>query len=381
MPGRAIPVIDADSHLLEVPDVWTSRFPSTLREDAPCVDVDDDGNVRWRLGDRWLHPVGAFGQGHTVPPKTWDEIDPACYDASARLQWMDAQGIRAQILYPNLVAFETFAVMDRKPEIQRLIFRAYNDYLVDFASVASDRFGLISALPFWDLDESIAELTRCREIGHHGMLWASASTMALHGLPPTNDPYWDRLYAAAQDLEMSVNFHIATGQTQEGLAALASITDPLEYVKQAVPVGLSNAQAIADILMSAVCEKFPRLAFVSVESGFGYIPYILELMDWQWKTNGGWKKRPDRLFPSEYFRRQVYSMFWFEEGTLGLLDRFPDNVMFETDFPHPTSLTPTPYTENIPAPKSLVDRHVATYDEQLMRKVLYENAARVYRLG
>ncbi len=49
--------------------------------------------------------------------------------------------------------------------------------------------------------------------------------------------------------------------------------------------------------------------------------------------------------PSEYFRRQIYGMFWFEESTLPLFGRFADNVMFETDFPHTTSLSPGPGSE------------------------------------
>ena len=79
---------------------------------------------------------------------------------------------------------------------------------------------------------------------------------------------------------------------------------------------------------------------------------------------------PKRLLPSEYFRRQVYTMFWFEQTTLGLLEKYPDNVMFETDFPHPTSLTPTPYTVGIPKPSDLISQSIDRYGEDLMRKVL-----------
>ena len=62
-------------------------------------------------------------------------------------------------------------------------------------------------------------------------------------------------------------------------------------------------------------------------------------LDWQWVNANGPVRYPDRLLPSEYFRRQVYSMFWFEKESLELLPKYQDNVMFETDFPHPTSLS------------------------------------------
>ena len=45
---------------------------------------------------------------------------------------------------------------------------------------------------------------------------------------------------------------------------------------------------------------------------------------------------------SEYFRRQIYACFWFEQQdvshTLELIGS--DNILFETDFPHPTCLYP-----------------------------------------
>ena len=75
---------------------------------------------------------------------------------------------------------------------------------------------------------------------------------------------------------------------------------------------MSNSNAIVDLCLSGLLERFPRLNFVSVESGFGYVPYLLETMDWQWLNTGAARSYPDRMMPSEYFRRQVYATFWFE---------------------------------------------------------------------
>ncbi|MCP4306143.1 MAG: hypothetical protein GY937_09210 [bacterium] len=47
--------------------------------------------------------------------------------------------------------------------------------------------------------------------------------------------------------------------------------------------------------------------------------------------------------PSEYFKRQVYGSFWFEKkGVDAALKDFPNNIMWETDYPHPTSQYPSP---------------------------------------
>lgn len=82
--------------------------------------------------------------------------------------------------------------------------------------------------------------------------------------------------------------------------------------------------------------------------------------------------------PSEYFRRQIYTMFWFEQNTLSQLPDRADNVMFETDFPHNTCLLPD--SRLSPQPRELIAAHKARFGDEVMSKVLYKNAARVYRL-
>jgi len=132
--------------------------------------------------------------------------------------------------------------------------------------------------------------------------------------------------------------------------------------------------------MSGVCQRYPEVGFVSVESAFGWIPSFVESMDWQWLNSGAAKAFPDMEMPSFYFRRQVYGMFWFEhESVRRQLDLFPDNVMFETDFPHPTSLSPGP-ASSAKTPRETVNDFFDGLPEDLTRKVLYENGARLYHV-
>jgi predicted TIM-barrel fold metal-dependent hydrolase len=49
-----------------------------------------------------------------------------------------------------------------------------------------------------------------------------------------------------------------------------------------------------------------------------------------------------------------------------------DNVLFETDFPHPTCL--------YPAPLQTISDKMALLRPETRRKVMGENAARLYRL-
>jgi predicted TIM-barrel fold metal-dependent hydrolase len=380
-----IPVIDTDTHLTEPRNLWTARLPKKYTEEAPQVRTHPKSGVaRWTLGGRWLGGDCTLSsripgeQSVDIVPATWEEVDPACWDAKSRLGWMDSQGIYAQVIYPNFVAFEGHAIMALKDkELQLQLIRTYNDYLVEWASPAPERFVLVASLPFWDIEESIREMTRCRDLGFRGVLWAA--TLNRHGLPQFYDTHWDRFYATAQDLAMSINFHVGVGYTEDDSDAAHSIMDDAADFAYRSSIGfLSNARTIAKLITFGVCHRFPNLPFVSVESGFGFVPFLIEALDWQWRHMSGPTRMPERLLPSEYFRRQIYGTFWFEQSTLAQLPDWADNVMFETDYPHNTCLIPG--SQVAPAPKQIVAQHIDRFGEELMSKVLYKNAARVYGL-
>ena len=72
---------------------------------------------------------------------------------------------------------------------------------------------LLSVLPYWDVEASIAELLRCREKGHHGVCFLSKPYKI--GLPPLHDPHWEPLFSVAQETGMSLNFHVGFQEFDE----------------------------------------------------------------------------------------------------------------------------------------------------------------------
>lgn len=391
-------IIDTDTHVAETYDVWTSRMPKKYLDEAPCATKDPKGMLRWRVGDRWVQPVGMLsvaGWREYFPsfPPTLEEADPACYDPVARLQRMDEYGIRAAVLYPNIIAFETYAFLMLKDEGLRLAcVQASNDWLIDFASTDRSRFVPTCMLPFWDVDQCVAEMQRCADRGVSAVLWAV--TFDRIGLPHGTDPYWDPVYAAARDLDMSINLHAAIATTTKEFwdvrdRALGFFVNPgdaasTDGTKAAgMNLGIAdafmvNANQIESLITRGVCTRFPEVNFVSVESGFGYVPYLLESLDWNVKN----LFPPDKYdgLPSDIFRRQIYATFWFEQGPLSQLSLYPDNVMYSTDFPHPTSVSPGPSSPAL-VPSTAVDEQLKGIPEALRRKVLHETAARLYKIA
>lgn len=380
-----IRVIDTDTHVTEPPDLWTSRMPAKFKDIAPRVEKNPDtGHSHWRVGDSWLMGPGFYAVAgwKEYPPNSpyeIEDVDPGSWNAEDRLKRMDEFGIYAQVLYPNLIGFETPLFMRLGEEESLACVRAYNDFLAEFASVDSKRFVPIAMVPFWDLDAAVAEMTRARELGHRGILFANKYEQI--GMPGFTDVHWDPIYAAARDLDMSINFHVGFSQSMDGSAKNMQLM--LQHFDAALTarytaIGLmGNADTIAAIVTSGLCDRFPELPFVSVESGFGFIPYLMESLDWHWKGYGA--HLTSELLPSEYFKRQCYGCFWFEEGTLGMLEQYPDNFMFETDYPHPTSMSPGPCS---PAdlPSEHIKRAFANVPSDIARKALHDNAARIYHL-
>src|SRR5829696_3063006 len=78
-PNVRIPIIDADTHLTETPDLWSKRLPLKFRGHGPRVDKHpESGLMRWRLGDRWTSGEASFAripgyQDEITFPNTWSE--------------------------------------------------------------------------------------------------------------------------------------------------------------------------------------------------------------------------------------------------------------------------------------------------------------------
>jgi predicted TIM-barrel fold metal-dependent hydrolase len=145
---------------------------------------------------------------------------------------------------------------------------------------------------------------------------------------------------------------------------------------------LKNGSTIAQIVCGGVCHRFPKLNFVSVESGVGWLPFLMAGLDYQWKNCGVAKEHPEYgLLPSEYIKRQIYGSFWFERDTMKSAIELmgADNIFYETDFPHPTSMSPGPATSAI-RPDRFIEYAFEGIPLDATKKILHDNAVRVYRL-
>lgn len=376
-------VIDVDTHITEPPDTWTARMASKWGDAIPRVETVDGVDL-WFINGRPFSKPGLTamaGFDGTIPdgPRTYAEIPAAAFEAGPRLAYMDANGIDAQVLYPNLGGFGAGAWVDANDDtaFATEAVRAYNDFQVDFAAAAPQRLLPITSLPFWDVPAAVAEIERCVALGHRGINFCNGPEK--YGHPHLWDTHWDPIWATARDCGVPVNFHVGGGRIGEYFAVGGEMGFRANFSRISSRIFMDNFACIGDLVHGGVCHRFPDVDFVSVESGVGAMPAVLEAMDWQWRNGGVTDEHPEYdLLPSDYFRRQIYGCFWYErDHLLPALLAYPDNMMFETDYPHPTCQHPGPQTPAVGAQPYIADV-LAPLPDDVRTKVLGGTAARLY---
>jgi predicted TIM-barrel fold metal-dependent hydrolase len=371
-----MPVIDVDSHWTEPPDLWTSRAPSSLRDRTLRVVRNDQGVEQWVIEDGEvmgavgycsIRPDGSKSQGQ-VAFDSFDEVHPGAIEIEPRLDYMDEHGLSMQIVYPNILGFAGNLVMRVEDAAHRsFCVTAYNDACGEMQAGSNQRLFPQAMLPFWDIDLAVRELARCHEeLGLTGFVVTDATED--WGLPPICDPSWDPLWDSAQERGLPINFHIGAGLITP--RTWGPYPPARMFAAMSTMAQMGNMATITNLIFSGLLDRFPRLNFVSVESGVGWLPFLLESLDYQYEENG---VTDLELKPSEYFQRQIYGSYWFEKNPSDAIARLgEDNLMFETDFPHATCL--------YPGVREQMRASVEGLEPRVQRKLLYETAARIYNL-
>jgi uncharacterized protein len=380
-------VVDADSHWSEPADLFTRRAPAKYRDRVPHVE-EIDGTRVWVFDG---HPWGNFRAGAVVGRDghkenaaialdnwTTDEVHAGAYDPVERLKVLDELGIDAQVIFPSTIGLggQDIAAVDDEA-LRRLTIEIYNDGMAEIQADSNNRLLPLPLMPAWSVDACVYEAARVAKLGCRGVNMTSDPQDL--GAPDLANRAWDPFWEVCADLDMPVHFHIG--------ASITAMTFYGKYFWPSHPRGtrlaiggtmlfIGNARVVANTILSGMFDRHPKLQIVSVESGIGWVPFILETLDYEMAENA-----PDELAklakpPSEYFRTNLYATFWFENNRNKLPELVEavgeDRILFETDFPHPTCLYPNPL--------QAVEAKMATLSPEARAKIMGENARKLYRL-
>ena len=124
-----------------------------------------------------------------------------------------------------------------------------------------------------------------------------------------------------------------------------------------------------------MCERFPDLTLIVLETNGGWITPWMERLDHHYKIFQF--DVPDlRMAPSEYFRRQCYVSFDADEETLGLAAESPyvgaERIIWASDYPHPDAKFPGTVDELL--------GNLAGMPADAQRAIAADNAGRLYGL-
>ena len=126
---------------------------------------------------------------------------------------------------------------------------------------------------------------------------------------------WDPIWATCSELNMPVNFHIGSSKGNMdffGRAPWPSFGEERKLAVGSANLFMGNARTVGNLIYSGIPERFPNLKFVSVESGVGWLPFFLEILDHQMTETAPNELADLSMSPSDYFRRQFFGCFWFE---------------------------------------------------------------------
>ncbi len=372
--------IDVDTHVSEWPELWTDRAPAKLKHRMPRI-VGEGKDRKWVIDeDKFLFPLGAASavlkdgskmRGMGFIDLQLADVHAACYDVHARLKMMDEHGVHAQIAYPNVLGFAGLAAMQTDPELRLAAIQIFNDAMGDLQKDSGDRIFPMAMLPWWDIEASVKEAERCLKWGARGI--NINPDPHDHGVPSLDRPEWNPLWDLCESNGLPVNFHI--GASDQSISWVVDSPWPSFNENTKLGLGgvllfLSNLRVMLNILASRFLEDRPNLKIVSVESGAGWIPYLLEALEYMAVESAMEFKIP----PSEIFRRQIYACTFFERKNFVDTVRQvgADNIMFETDFPHPACLYPDGLDYMVDA--------LAGLTEEERFKIFSGNAAKLYKI-
>lgn len=366
------PYVSADGHVVEPADLWTTRMDRKFRDRAPRVESRPEADYYVIDG---LAPFAVGLEGVTLEDKIAGEITtvighrhsetrPGASDPQARLADQDLDHLRAEVLYPGAFGLQFWTLTDAA--YQRECFRVYNDWLGEFCAAAPERFLGAGLLPLrGPIAWACKEAERAASKG-----LCSLSIPAEVADQSYADPEFSRLWDTLQDLGLPVSIHSGT-TTGEPFAT--------KFARLGMGMGLVNTKislpmnALAGLIWGAVPQRYPRLKFVIVEGGIGWIASLLGLMDHWWKDHHRWMTPKLDEAPSTCFKRQFWATF--EDDRAGILTRGllgVDRLMWGSDYPH---------TEGtFPHSQAQIRRDFAGVTESEVYQMVAGNAAKLYGL-
>jgi predicted TIM-barrel fold metal-dependent hydrolase len=335
-------MVSVDDHVVEPPDMFDGHLPAKWRDKAPRVVRKADGTDVWSYDGKEIPNIGLNAVAGRPPeeygmePTSFDELRPGCYDIHERVRDMNANGVLGSMCFPSFpnLCGQLFARSTDK-DAALAILRAYNDWHIDeWCGSYPGRFIPLAIPPLWDPVAMAEEVRRAASKGCHAVSFSENPEKLK--LPSLHSDHWDPFWAACSDEGTIVCMHIGSSSS----LVLTSVEAPIDVLLSLQPINI--VQAATDLLWSPVLRKFPALKFSLSEGGIGWIPYLMDRLDWIYTRHHLWTGQDfgDKL-PSEILRERVVTCFIDDPTGMEIRHRVGiGGICWESDYPHSDSTWP-----------------------------------------
>lgn len=326
------PLISTDSHIdLNVPEAeLKARIPARIWEQlAPRASAGDlDENLALKAAGtsaaKGADAVGGVSKRRHryLDEAEGDRVPPKASSAAERIPFLAIDGVGAEVLFSRT---KGLSGVGKTAEAEILRCQLTNDLLYDAFKGHFDRFAPACPIPIAvDIDAAVTELQRIARLGLRPAQMPMHTDHKLY-----NRPDYDRFWQVANDLQVPLAFHVATGRDPRFFG------NPGGAVCNYLYVCKNTIETLSILVCSGILDRFPNLRILFAETEAGWLRWAMECMDRMYVKHQHWQFPKLSMMPSEFVKRQM--LVSFMEDPAAIENRHATGVevlSFGTDFPH-----------------------------------------------
>ena len=378
-------MFSADCHAVE-PSSYLDDIEPEFRDRTPRVEVRPDGSqylitegnrpqrVRGPATD--TQPAGGAAGNLSAAASPMDDEDKlrnaSGRTVAERLADNLADGVDAELMFPNR-GLLCWATPD--PVFAMAMCRQWNRWAHRFSGdhMQGDAPRILpaAAIASGDQDGAMKEIRWAADNGFRAVCLGNSVIYGQkqYGELEYNNPSFDPMWRLLEETGLVATFHVSTGRDPRAVGGNGGAI--INYACHSME---TTIEPLVQMIASGVFERHPNLHAGLVESGIGFVPWLIETLDYAYKAHHFWVRPKLKETPSTYFRRNCFATF--QDDSAGLryaqdLD-LTGNFLWANDYPH--------HEGSWPHSAQAIERTMGHLSDESRARILGGNAARLFKL-
>jgi len=283
------------------------------------------------------------GRVTRYPMRSTEKTEETGYHRDVQLgqRWMDAMSVDYSCLFPT--GMLSIGLHPQK-EMEVQLCWAYNRWLTEKVLPDSGgRFYSMLSLPFNDADESLRQVEKFGDRKHvGGFMVTTVRNAGVH------ENQYMKVYRAIEERGLVLSFHSGPNWAEPIFKSCNRF-----LAVHALGFSWYNILHCTNWVINGMCERFPKLPVIWIESGLAWVPFLMQKLDHEYML------RPSeapllKKKPSDYMRDMYYSTQPIEIQDIKALEctfrmiNAETQLLYSSDYPHwdfdlPSTITDLPF--------------------------------------